>query len=1386
MADLASSMSNFLFPEEFQPLDGCDEDELNIESFIMSSAFHDSRDSEIQAPSVSFQEPLENINSLPEVSHEVAVEMEPEVTPSTPNKPLIHLPCLSPLTPTANLKVLISAASPEIRVLDSRRQLALFNAIADHASSLQEEQVVDSGLGDMQEEVVEIECMSQGEDGMDDTDKPINRKSKSLGLLCQRFLSRYPDYPANGVAMAISLDAISKDLGVERRRIYDIVNVLESIEMVSRMAKNKYLWHGKMNMESTLARLKCLGEKKRYADQIAHLKKLQIQNEFSEELEQLSKQPFRDISNIGSQPQETEDKKDIKDKFDEDMNTRRDKSLGVMSQKFIMLFLVSQAKVITLDIAARVLIGDINYEIREGSKFKTKVRRLYDIANILTSLQMIQKVHVQEGRGRKPAFKWIGPNPDTRHVDPSDVCVENDGPSRQSFFSTPAAPISTLPSQDPQPSSSPASNPRGPKKVAWSRHASFNAICEVVERERRSYSSAPNSPTKDSQGDKPQDTPLDEKFRQDFEALRSKYPDQMSQIYVSNQQEEHGQGDTGTQSRACPSSAVPITSPICTPGNTAGVAPLNPKVIVSPIPGSLPVGTSRLVSSAIPVPLSFNVAKSDGGEEAVLSPDKGSVPSSSEGQAVLCTAATSSGQYSVLTDTVNALHVVLRQPDSTRRSKRTIKQPTSGEFEYQPVVKRSKMEVEAALALQRGHQDLPSQNQSGQTRYLKIPVDGKLLQQASGKPVQTIIIRKDVSVLNKNSSLPTGVMTGDTSGHPRGTVTATLVPGTIFSGKRLTAPQQAILINRVGAAPIKTVTVKHHTQHDAAPSIPQTATSEPNSKHTPELICTERLSDGEDVTTTTQLLFHEVASEQTSVGQGGQQDSRQLMKQTQDDKGLRLDKSKVRHRKTGIQRDACSKITNGTAENRMSPRQRGHHLRQKTAKDFKKPSSARALHLCPEFRNADVSGQSTQDSHSTEIAGECLSPKSAMAKNEPNEDRSDGTDNRHKLYRDNDTMLAGLGTVSGQHGDLGRERKIAYNNPGLGRNGLELNGDREETLAWPLHNSSAETPKQKVPVKREEQPQKSRPQRGQKSSKSLPCSPLALDASNHPSPVGSSNRPRSVASLRASEMDLPSFGSPRVCGGDNPAVLSVLARDSLRPGVSPVTMPCVAYLSPIQDRQLLSPFWKSSNSWGQFPNFPPSLPPCDMSDLQNPSRSPINFVSRGQSTQASSDHLSGFSLQGEGPSPSQVYPTLASFPNASPQNPHTPGMSRPRLSRIQIPQFSGSSFRPISRGTNVWPPRGDQCLTSPILPQTWGLGSLIPQTSSSSSETGTSSYVGYPCSQSTPVTHHQLLPHSLVPSSPQVTSQNLQYVSHSPSVAMYAPATVSGNGLVCISSPSVL
>ncbi|XP_059165450.1 uncharacterized protein LOC131948020 [Physella acuta] len=394
-----------------------------------------------------------------------------------------HLSTTPPPSPTWNLKMLCTAVSPEIRrmqqqknCIDEGRSTVPLNP---NASNCEENSQDCMDFGSSQESVFSLEM-----------EVITSRKDKSLGKLCDKFLQKYPEHPGN-MRIDICLDEVAKDLSVERRRIYDIVNVLESVEIVSRAAKNKYTWHGKTNLPHTLVKLRILAKQDKIAEQMLKIK----EQEMARELEELRNQ--------GAKAEE--------EKLDESSQTvlqRKDKSLGIMSQKFLMLFLVSKPKTVNLELSAKILIGDGSIENIEASKFKTKIRRLYDIANILTSLGLIKKIHVTEIRGRKPAFQYIGPNVDDIH----DISVcSNDGCHRPTSRHSLLDCVKNENVQDIMKGGFRPIKPAGsvysgenaklqkPQYAQLSRHSSFDEFCRVVEQERNlliGSSSEPSSPVK--------------------------------------------------------------------------------------------------------------------------------------------------------------------------------------------------------------------------------------------------------------------------------------------------------------------------------------------------------------------------------------------------------------------------------------------------------------------------------------------------------------------------------------------------------------------------------------------------------------------------------------------------------------------------------------------------------------------------------------------------------------------------------------------------------------------------------------------------------------------------------------------------------------------------
>ncbi|NXJ28358.1 E2F8 factor, partial [Dicrurus megarhynchus] len=389
----------------------------------------------------------------------VLTERQPDCQPlTTPPKPK-ETPPADPWTPTSNLKMLISAASPEIRSREQKRQLSDSSSEVLQTKHCLQEQI----LGDEYEK------------------SQPSRKEKSLGLLCHKFLARYPDYPSPSQKSYICLDEVTEELHVERRRIYDIVNVLESLHMVSRLARNRYVWHGRHNLPQTLQALKKVGEENKYIQQIQMIKKREYEHEFDPDSERNEEM----ASSFGSSEQSEMSFVELPgvEFRAASVNGRKYKSLRVMSQKFVMLFLVSTPQIVSLEVAAKILIGEDQLEDLDKSKFKTKIRRLYDIANVLSSLKLIKKVHVTEERGRKPAFKWTGPEvlPNTQDTKLEATSTTCSPPISESIPSKEQCSKALFPSKG---------------KQNFTRHSSLIKLVKSIENDRRKIQSAPTSPVK--------------------------------------------------------------------------------------------------------------------------------------------------------------------------------------------------------------------------------------------------------------------------------------------------------------------------------------------------------------------------------------------------------------------------------------------------------------------------------------------------------------------------------------------------------------------------------------------------------------------------------------------------------------------------------------------------------------------------------------------------------------------------------------------------------------------------------------------------------------------------------------------------------------------------
>ncbi|CAH1399354.1 unnamed protein product [Nezara viridula] len=207
-----------------------------------------------------------------------------------------------------------------------------------------------------------------------------SRRLRSLSYICEKFLLIYPLDIQSGESKQISLGYLASILGIEKRRVYDIINVVASLQMAVKVCKDKYKWYGNQNLPQFLTKLKI------YA----------LQNKINHQVQELLKQKSSEkhedhcynngeISKFSSYPEKPDDNR-----------------IGILCQKFVMMFLViAEEGALNLAGIAKLILSD-----EQG---KTGMRRLYDVANILETLGLIKrhgKIH------KKPSFIYCGPKVD--------------------------------------------------------------------------------------------------------------------------------------------------------------------------------------------------------------------------------------------------------------------------------------------------------------------------------------------------------------------------------------------------------------------------------------------------------------------------------------------------------------------------------------------------------------------------------------------------------------------------------------------------------------------------------------------------------------------------------------------------------------------------------------------------------------------------------------------------------------------------------------------------------------------------------------------------------------------------------------------------------------
>ncbi|GKY94340.1 hypothetical protein MPSEU_000399900 [Mayamaea pseudoterrestris] len=227
-----------------------------------------------------------------------------------------------------------------------------------------------------------------------------DRKRKSLGALAVVITDHLSKQPAGTV---ILVDELAKSLEVERRRIYDVINILESVYMVTKHAKNTYVWLTSEHLPQMLALL---------------------------QQEALLTHPY-DAARNGLKIPKTKRVPEQASSTTAAGSTTDAKSLSRLSQQFLQVFLVGNEAVSLADASDKITgrtwtqhelaaLVCKTITLPEDAKqlaslaykgLKTKIRRLYDVGNVLAALGILTKLDDKywarnSNAATRPMYSW--------------------------------------------------------------------------------------------------------------------------------------------------------------------------------------------------------------------------------------------------------------------------------------------------------------------------------------------------------------------------------------------------------------------------------------------------------------------------------------------------------------------------------------------------------------------------------------------------------------------------------------------------------------------------------------------------------------------------------------------------------------------------------------------------------------------------------------------------------------------------------------------------------------------------------------------------------------------------------------------------------------------